>query len=197
MHPIIIAALLLLQTWTPDVYQAVNKYEIQTVSYSYGADVAGWALCGQGIIVLVETHLYNATLVAGALAHETKHLDDGCPIYRRGGREGYYEAAAYAYQLQTWQRLVEAEVVLAAPYLHTWLPLYWQFYWLEHPPGTRSLGVLPYRSMRNEVVGNISQVSMDYFPNISQNNEGSVCTCWLTGSWSEQRRWMVALSTPG
>ena len=134
MDPIIIAALLLLQTWAPDVYQTASRYEIQEVQYEA---YSGMAICEQGIIKISLPQNLTAEKAAGTLAHEAKHLNDGCPTYNNSGRLLYREAAAYRYQLQA-LRQIGASTALQ----NESLAGYWKFWWREHG-SVRSLGILP------------------------------------------------------
>jgi len=127
VHPLIVAALLLLQSLAPEEYTLVQQYQIQVEEgkRSYG----GYALCKSKTIVIVIDQHHNAYDTAGTLAHEAKHLSDSCPYNR--------EAMAYRYELHTFRK------INSPLYLQIWAArMYWKYYWYEHP-GRLSLGILP------------------------------------------------------
>ena len=134
-HPLIVAALLLLQVLAPDAYALVSRYEIQAVSE--WRPYAGMALCKHGIIVIVLPQTADVWTAAGNLAHEATHLKDDCPTYNHSGEEAFREAAAYRYQVRV-LRAIEAP-----PPLQEWvMNRYWKYWWREHR-GLWGLGILP------------------------------------------------------
>ena len=136
MHPIVIAALLLLQTFAPDAYALVSGYEIRTVEHTA---YTGTALCGQGVIIVSLPLHTNPEGMAGTLAHEAKHLLDNCPMYDNValGKRLYREGAAYRYELQV-LRLIPGTAT-PQEWAFGW---YWRMWWREHG-NVRSLGILP------------------------------------------------------
>lgn len=131
MNPIIIAALLLLGTYSEEDYYAVIRYPIQAV-YQPDYPAGGWTFCGDKTIYINLGVDADPTGVAATMAHEESHLSD----YRFGCGPGK-ETKAMLRTLRVYQR-VDAPM-WRQEWARGW---YWRFWHQEHPKHW-SLGIIP------------------------------------------------------
>ena len=131
MVSVIVAAILLLQTFAPADYQAVSQFPIQGV---YGSNLPGngWTFCGDKTLYVNLTVDSDPIRIAGTLAHEASHLQDypyGCGPAR--------EAKAMRATLRVY-RLIGASL-----WRQEWATKWYWTFWRQEHPGRWGLGLLP------------------------------------------------------